>query len=121
MRGITFKCADSFFFQEFDGEWKVTETIDPNTRRPECLLSYVVDVRPKGPVPVAALEWRIREDVPTNLRAVKRAAMTVGARGVSAQRHRKLPSMDYVGQLRASVVWDKSETMAAYLGDVQQQ
>jgi len=32
-------------------------------------------VRPKGPVPVAALEWRIREDVPTNLRAVKAATL----------------------------------------------
>lgn len=30
--------------------------------------------RPKGPVPVGALEWRIREDVPTNLRAVKLAS-----------------------------------------------
>lgn len=30
----------------------------------------------------AALEWRIREDVPTNLRAVKSAAMEVGYDGV---------------------------------------
>jgi len=28
----------------------------------------MVTVKPKGPVPVAAIEWRIREDVPTNLR-----------------------------------------------------
>ena len=31
-------------------------------------------IRPRGPVPVAALEWRIREDVPTNLLAVRAAA-----------------------------------------------
>ena len=37
-------------------------------------LSYVVNITPKGPVPVPALEWRIREDVPTNLLAVKAAA-----------------------------------------------
>ena len=32
-----------------------------------------IQVRPRGPVPVAALEWRIREDVPTNLIGVKAA------------------------------------------------
>merc|ERR1712025_278834 len=48
----------------------------------ESVVSYVVDVRPKGPVPVAALEWRIREDVPTNLRAVK--AATLGMVGASS-------------------------------------
>lgn len=34
----------------------------------------MVNVKPKGPVPVGALEWRIKEDVPTNLRAVKVAS-----------------------------------------------
>ena len=33
-----------------------------------------VDITPKGLVPVPALEWRIREDVPINLRSVKVAA-----------------------------------------------
>merc|ERR1711862_991723 len=42
--------------------------------------------RPKGPVPVVALEWRIREDVPTNLRAVKKAAIDVGKEGVLKMR-----------------------------------
>ena len=73
-RQILFKCYDSFFFSEFDGEWKAVEQLDAQGNI-ETLLSYVVDVRPKGPVPVAALEWRIREDVPTNLRAVKTAAL----------------------------------------------
>lgn len=74
-RGIAFKCYDSFFFSEFDGEWKASERWDAVTQQFETVLSYVVDVRPRGPVPVAALEWRIREDVPTNLRAVKQAAL----------------------------------------------
>lgn len=74
-RKIGFTCADSFFFSEFDGEWLATEQQNPVTGATETLLSYTVDVRPKGPVPVAALEWRIREDVPTNLRAVKAAAL----------------------------------------------
>ena len=33
-----------------------------------------VFIRPNGPVPVLPLEWRIKEDVPTNLNAVKAAA-----------------------------------------------
>lgn len=82
---IIFKCVESQFFSEFDGIWKVTETTDPDD--PTSTVSkveYVVDVRPRGPVPVQALEWRIREDVPTNLRAVKAASIDVGAAGVLA-------------------------------------
>lgn len=74
-RKIGFKCVDSQFFSEFDGDWTVKEQVNPATGQIETLCSYVVDVRPKGPVPVAALEWRIREDVPTNLRAVKAATL----------------------------------------------
>jgi hypothetical protein len=73
-RMIGFKCVESQFFKEFDGEWKVKEQIGPNGQV-ETLCSYVVEVRPKGPVPVAALEWRVREDIPSNLRAVKAAAI----------------------------------------------
>lgn len=82
-RRISFKCVDSQFFTEFDGEWKAKEQIGPDGQL-ETAVYYVVDVRPKGPVPVAALEWRIREDVPTNLRAVKSAALNVGKAGVMA-------------------------------------
>ena len=38
-----------------------------------------MDVRPKDAVPVAALEWRIKEDVPVNILAVANAAHVVGA------------------------------------------
>mmetsp|Transcript_65924 Transcript_65924/g.73801 ORF Transcript_65924/g.73801 Transcript_65924/m.73801 type:complete len:373 (-) Transcript_65924:176-1294(-) len=76
-RKIYFKCVDSQFFSEFDGSWTVQQQIDSRTGEKEVLCSYDVMVRPKGPVPVAALEWRIREDVPTNLRAVKAATLVM--------------------------------------------
>mmetsp|Transcript_40949 Transcript_40949/g.87226 ORF Transcript_40949/g.87226 Transcript_40949/m.87226 type:complete len:341 (-) Transcript_40949:805-1827(-) len=87
-RRIDFKCVDSQFFTEFDGTWRVVQMPDnPFTGEAETTVSYTVEVRPKGPVPVAALEWRIREDVPTNLRAVKRAATEVGVEGVLLNRN----------------------------------
>merc|ERR1719491_1582018 len=82
-RQIGFKCVESQFFSGFDGYWKVTPTFnseDPSL--PATNVEYVVLVKPKGPVPVAALEWRIREDVPTNLRAVKLASLELGLQGV---------------------------------------
>ena len=141
-RRIGFRCVDSFFFSEFDGEWKVVENIGEDGN-PQTTLSYTVDVRPKGPVPVAALEWRIREDVPTNLRAVKKAALETGARGILASRsqgqqpQRTIDGMsqqqisgvqavrDMVDKAVSSrsqpvlapvrVQWADDETMAAYL------
>ena len=45
---------------------------------------YTVGVRPCGPVPIQVLEWRIREDVPTNLRVVKAVSIDLGEEGVLA-------------------------------------
>mmetsp|Transcript_15690 Transcript_15690/g.19134 ORF Transcript_15690/g.19134 Transcript_15690/m.19134 type:complete len:410 (-) Transcript_15690:173-1402(-) len=88
-RRVSFKCVDSPFFSEFDGEWKVSWTDDPNDAfELATKVEYVVDVRPRGPVPVQALEWRIREDVPTNLRAVKAASIDLGLDGVIALREK---------------------------------
>lgn len=88
-RRIYFKCVDSQFFSEFDGEWKVSWTVDPDDAfELATKVEYVVEVRPKGPVPVQALEWRIREDVPTNLRAVKAASLDLGKEGVLALREK---------------------------------
>jgi len=85
---IIFKCVESQFFSEFDGEWKVSWTADPDDpTKLASMVEYVVDVRPRGPVPVQALEWRIREDVPTNLRAVKAASIELGKEGVEALRN----------------------------------
>uniref|UniRef100_A0A6U3TX07 Coenzyme Q-binding protein COQ10 START domain-containing protein n=1 Tax=Ditylum brightwellii TaxID=49249 RepID=A0A6U3TX07_9STRA len=79
-RSISFKCVDSQFFTEFDGEWTVTSSSNNGREMhgvPHTNVRYSVDVRPKGPVPVAALEWRIKEDVPINLKAVKKASLKV--------------------------------------------
>jgi len=116
-RCIYFQCVDSFFFQEFDGEWRVVDRHLDNGGV-ECILSYVVDVVPKGPVPVAALEWRIREDVPTNLRALKRAATEQAKQPPASTvklRQSVVGRQALMGNLRNSVTWERSETMAAYL------
>lgn len=107
-RQIGFKCVDSFFFTEFDGSWLVTALHENETK-----LTYTVDVRPKGPVPVAALEWRIREDVPTNLRAVKKAATTIKSSPLLTQQARsRMAGWKSAAQ---SMIWQEDETMAAYL------
>ena len=79
MRRIAFKCVDSQFFRTFDGSWTVKQKSTPTSV--ETQVEYVVDVRPKGVVPVVALEWRIREDVPTNLVSVKEASVRRGEAG----------------------------------------
>lgn len=129
-RAIGFRCVESPFFSEFDGEWRLVEIMGENGQ-PETLVKYVVDVRPRGPVPVIALEWRIREDVPTNLRAVKRASMLVAMRQLNDARMRgyeeKGPFSTQATAngarrlqpvpMRVKVDWDRDETMAAYLKD----
>jgi len=68
---IYFKCVESMFFSAFDGSWTVRQQGDG------VVCSYDVLVKPKGPVPVTALEWQIKAEVPNNLRAVKKAALLV--------------------------------------------
>ena len=84
-RSLDFTLADSFMFSAFDGSWTVRKhSIVPVTGksgqtddvRVRSQLTYSVLVKPRGPVPVAALEWRIKEDVPTNLLEVKKAVET---------------------------------------------
>lgn len=76
-RKLTFTLADSFMFSAFDGSWTVgshsQERLSNGKTRVRSQLTYSVLVKPRGPVPVAALEWRIKEDVPVNLKAVKKA------------------------------------------------
>ena len=83
-------------------------------------------------VPVAALEWRIREDVPTNLRAVKKAATEVGYEGVFEKKNggrigKAIAKL--TGTANAQEEYDASsgfadfildyenETLGAYLGE----
>ncbi len=76
-RKLTFTLADSFMFSAFDGSWTVgahsREMLSNGKMKVRSQLTYSVLVKPRGPVPVAALEWRIKEDVPVNLKAVKKA------------------------------------------------
>ncbi|CAM9844471.1 unnamed protein product [Choristocarpus tenellus] len=78
-RSLSFSLLDSQMFKEFDGEWR----IQFNSRKPGVVgtepsyttkLFYMVHIRPRGPVPVLALEWQISSEVPNNLRGLKAAA-----------------------------------------------
>ena len=93
-RKILFKLVDNgaAMFSSFDGEWTLklysrSRAMDPVSRQQvykyKTQLTYSVFVQPKGIVPVIALEWRIREDIPLNLLAVKRAAEGLHASGQS--------------------------------------
>lgn len=114
-RRIEFKCVESPFFNEFDGTWKATPTIDPDDPTGKAMatkLEYIVDVRPRGPVPVAALEWQIKTEVPTNLRAVKAAAIELGYDGVMQLRDSARRSRDG----RVTMRTNASERMGAAAG-----
>jgi len=80
---IKFALVDSQMFASFDGEWRVEpfsrrrSSSDPAKFEYRTQLSYCVNITPKGLVPIPALEWRIREDVPVNLRAVRDASERV--------------------------------------------
>lgn len=84
---IRFRLIESRMFDSFDGVWQLSSLGPERTK-----LLYSVYVRPRGVVPVMALEWRIKEDVPLNLYAVKlasekrlasaKAAKSVGGLGV---------------------------------------
>ena len=72
---VDFECVASQFFSEFDGSWILEEYSNART-----MVRYIVDVRPNGPVPVAALEWRIKEDVPINILAVSKSAQAMNSK-----------------------------------------
>lgn len=74
---LKFALVESGMFSAFDGYWSVKPVgryMKNGRVRCKTKLTYSVYVKPKGPVPVIALEWRIKEDVPVNLLAVKAAA-----------------------------------------------
>ena len=92
-REIGFELVESTMFSEFSGSWTLVPvsssskfnsvssiTGTGNSRYQQTKLTYSVFIRPKGPVPILALEWRIREDIPVNLVAVKAAAESLGRR-----------------------------------------
>lgn len=71
---VAFELVESRMFQEFHGEWRLRRHQPDEADVGPTELSYTVTIKPRGVVPVAALEWRIREDVPTNMLGIKAAA-----------------------------------------------
>jgi hypothetical protein len=113
---VHFTLVDSAMFSSFDGEWIVkphsrVKQIDPVSSklvyRYKTLLVYTVYVRPKGPVPVIALEWRIKEDVPVNLLAMKAAAEKF-SRSSSGSKLELVPASD-------ANEWEANETLGMYI------
>lgn len=131
---LRFKCVESQMFDAFDGTWSLryhsrTKEFDPKLNKQvfkyKSKLTYSVFVRPRGPVPVIALEWRIKEDVPVNLYAVKLASerkfnlygdaevdrgQTADGRGVvpGGETRRSLPT-------RVTEDWAPDETLGSYI------
>ena len=121
---IGFALVQSSMFSSFDGEWVMRthsriKAFDNATKqyyyRYKTKLTYTVTVRPKGPVPVVALEWRIKEDVPVNLLAVKEEVETRGKRSMSlvAPATGKDREQDKFDLSRTN--WGADETLGAYI------
>ena len=109
---LDFQCVSSQFFSQFDGSWIVEESNEPSIHgvATTTTVKYVVDVRPKGFVPVAALEWRIKEDVPTNMLGIVNAARGRQSKFVT-------PNGDFRDNdgAQATIDWYKDETLSMYL------
>lgn len=65
-RSINFDLVSSSDFREFHGSWQLCAKGQNKTA-----LFYVVSIIPRGLIPVRAIEWRISEDVPQNMDAVR--------------------------------------------------
>ncbi|PXF48822.1 hypothetical protein BWQ96_01378 [Gracilariopsis chorda] len=84
-RAINFDLVTSRDFRQFEGVWRM-ERVD-STR---TALYYTVSIVPKGLVPVKAIEWRIAEDVPQNMDAVRRECERRRRVAVAAGRRQQL-------------------------------
>eukprot|EP00614_Pseudopedinella_elastica_P004920 CAMPEP_0172590370 /NCGR_PEP_ID=MMETSP1068-20121228/8861_1 /TAXON_ID=35684 /ORGANISM="Pseudopedinella elastica, Strain CCMP716" /LENGTH=337 /DNA_ID=CAMNT_0013386211 /DNA_START=135 /DNA_END=1148 /DNA_ORIENTATION=- len=110
-RSILFELVESQFFSEFDGKWEILQVGKKQTR-----LFYEVFIRPNGPVPVMALEWRIKEDIPLNLIAVKAATEKLATSlTLTAKAETGNPSM---ARAEPTVDWEMTETLGLYIKDV---
>ncbi|KAK1858650.1 hypothetical protein I4F81_001251 [Pyropia yezoensis] len=79
-RAIDFTLASSRDFAEFFGTWRLSSVEGGGT-----WLDYDVNIQPKGLVPVKAVEWRIKEDVPSNLMAVRSYCELLDRRSAAAE------------------------------------
>lgn len=68
-RAIDFNLVESRDFKVFEGTWLMELSPDDADK---TVLQYRVTIVPRGMVPVKAIEWRIGEDIPGNMDAVKR-------------------------------------------------
>lgn len=78
-RAIDFTLASSRDFAAFFGTWRMSSVEGGGT-----WLEYNVNIQPKGLVPVKAVEWRIKEDVPNNLLAVRSYCELLDRRSAAA-------------------------------------
>ncbi|KAI0561068.1 Polyketide cyclase [Gracilaria domingensis] len=88
-RAINFDLVSSRDFRQFEGVWRM-EMIDDS----KTALYYTVSIVPKGLVPVKAIEWRISEDVPENMDAVRLECERRRRLAVSARRREQLARAD---------------------------
>ena len=58
---IIFELVDSSDLLQFKGAWKFKKIKDGRSK-----LIYTVLAEPKGMIPVFALNWRMKEDIPLN-------------------------------------------------------
>ena len=140
-REIGFKLVESTMFSEFTGTWtlvplrsvkdsQVNSRINKGSNgAQQTKVIYSVFIRPKGPVPILALEWRIREDVPVNLIAVKAAAENLGRRNGGRKASDKIMKASAATAIAAKAAqdaakvaqdagidWGIDETLGQYMG-----
>ena len=140
-REIGFKLVESTMFSEFTGTWTLVplrsvkdSQVNPTINKggngdQQTKLIYSVFIRPKGPVPILALEWRIREDVPINLIAVKTAAENLGRRNGGSRASDKIMKASAATAIAAKAAqdaakvaqdagidWGIDETLGQYMG-----
>lgn len=124
-RRLSFKLVESKMFQTFDGSWTVglhSKQREYDTKMQKQIdkyktkLTYQVLVRPKGPVPVIALEWRIKEDIPINLWAVKLASerLPYTDKESTNTKDREAANLP-LSQKPQSSNWTSEETLGLYM------
>lgn len=126
-KAIQFKLVESRFFSEFDGKWQLqahSRRLKPGTTDEylyKTKLFYEVFIRPNGPVPVLPLEWRIREDVPSNLLAVKEASerrsheVAMGLTEATPAASAVSPPQDRTESTATGIDWEAEETLDLYM------
>lgn len=90
-RAIDFTMVESRDFSVFEGTWRM-EAVPGDELK--TMLLYSVEIVPRGLVPVKAIEWRIGEDVPQNMNAVKRECELRRRQELAAQRRATLRAQE---------------------------